>query len=334
MNSRVCARIADDIRSLPLRVERVRFLVFQSLPLMSRVTRQFISFLIIAVIFVGDSAMAQFDRPVPGPPQSRSVVMAQRGVVATSQPLAVQVGIDILKAGGTAADAAIAVNAVLGVVEPHNCGIGGDLFAIYWDAKTKKLYGLNGSGRMPYAINREIFQQKELKEIPGTGPLSWSVPGCVDAWDQLRQRFGKRPMADLLAPAIDYAEHGFPVSEIVAEGWSGGEDVLAKDEGSAAIWLRDGKSPTAGTIFKNPQLASAYRKIGVQGPAAFYTKDIAAALVKTSERVGGLITARDLADHKSDWIEPVSTNYRGYDVWELPPNGQGICALQMLNILE
>lgn len=282
------------------------------------------------------AALAQtgYDRPAGNPQQSRSPVVAKHGMVATSHPLAAQAGLDILRAGGNAIDAAIATNAMLGLVEPMSCGIGGDLFVIYWDARTQKLYGLNASGRSPYGLNREIFRQKKLDEIPDEGPLSWSVPGCVDGWDMLLKRFGNLPLAQLLKPAIDTAEEGFPVSQIIGAGWRSGETNFKSWPDSAATYLPDGRAPKVGQIFRNPRLARSYRLIAEQGRDAFYKGDIAKQIVAFSEKNGGYFSMRDFADHTSEWIDPVSTNYRRYDVWELPPNGQGIAALQMLNVLE
>jgi gamma-glutamyltranspeptidase/glutathione hydrolase len=268
------------------------------------------------------------------PKTGRSVVIARHGMVAASQPLAAQVGLDVLKAGGNAVDAAIATNAALGLMEPTSCGPGGDLFAIVWDAKTKKLYGLNASGRSPYRATRQLFADRGLDSIPETGPLSWSVPGCVDGWAALSQRFGRRPLSEVLAPAIRYAEEGFPATEVIAGHWQGGARKLARDPGSAAVFLPGGKAPRTGQVFKNPALARTYRRIADGGRDAYYRGPIAEELVKLSDKVGGLFSLKDFADHTPTWVEPVSTNYRGYDVWELPPNGQGIAALQMLNILE
>ena len=266
--------------------------------------------------------------------QSRSVVMAKHGMVATSHPLAAQAGLDMLKAGGTAADSAIAANAMLGVVEPMSCGIGGDLFVIYWDSKTKKLYGLNGSGRSPYNISRQKLLDKGLTEIPSDGPLSWSVPGCVDGWETLRAKFGNKSLAENLAAAIATAEEGFPVSEVIGGSWRSSAKHLQEWPDSAATYLINGRAPAVGEVFRNPRLATSYRKIAKDGPAAFYKGDIAAEIVSFSEKNGGYFSLPDFADHTTTWIEPVSTNYRGYDVWELPPNGQGIAVLQMLNQLE
>lgn len=277
---------------------------------------------------------AEYDRPAKNPQQSRSEVIAQHGIVATSQPLASQAGLDVLKAGGNAVDAAIAANAMLGVVEPMSCGIGGDLFVIFWDAKSKQLYGLNASGRSPYALNVGVFRELGLTQIPDEGPLSWSVPGCVDGWVELRDRFGTKPLAELLAPAIQYAEDGFPVSEIIAGNWEGTEKSFMPWPDSTATWLIDGRRPEIGEIFRNPHLAATYRLIAAEGRDAFYRGSIAQRIVAFSDANGGKFSLKDFADHTSDWVSPVSTSYRGYDVWELPPNGQGIAALEMLNILE
>jgi gamma-glutamyltranspeptidase/glutathione hydrolase len=267
--------------------------------------------------------------------QRRSATIAKHGIVATSHPLASQAGLDILKAGGNAADAAIAANAVLGVVEPMSNGIGGDLFVIYWDAKTRQLYGLNASGRSPYKLNREIFKQQNLTQIPTDGPLSWSVPGCVSGWETLRARFGSKPLAEILAPAIDAAGNGAPVPEIIAGYWRSAQSSLRATPEASAAFLIDGKrAPRVGEIMKLPQLASTLKLIASHGRDSFYKGPVAQKIVAYSESHGGYFSLPDFADHTDDWIEPVSTNYRGYDVWELPPNGQGIAALQMLNVLE
>jgi gamma-glutamyltranspeptidase/glutathione hydrolase len=274
------------------------------------------------------------DRPTKNPKATRSVVMATDGMVATSHPLAVQAGVDILKRGGNAIDAAVAVNAVLGVVEPMSCGIGGDLFAIVWDAKSGRLYGLNASGRSPYAATRDYFAKRGLKEIPETGPLSWSVPGCVDGWDQLLRRFGSKPLAEVLTPAIEYATGGFPVTEIIGGSWRSSERLLQATPDAAKTYLQNNKAPRIGERMTNRYLAQTYRLLAKDGRDAFYKGPIARQLVEFSEQVGGLFTTRDFAEHSTTWVEPVSTTYRGRQVWELPPNGQGIAVLQMLNILE
>jgi gamma-glutamyltranspeptidase / glutathione hydrolase len=280
------------------------------------------------------ASAAGYDRPAKNPTQSRSVVVAQHGIVAASSPLAAEVGLDILKRGGNAADAAIATDAMLGLVEPMSCGIGGDLFVIYWDNKTQKLYGLNASGRSPYKLNREVFKQKGLTHIPGQGLLCWSVPGCVAGWEDLRARFGAKPLAEILQPAIAYAGDGFPVTEIISNYWQHSTKGMQAWPDTLKTYLPEGHAPAEGEIFRNPNLAASYRSIAEQGPAAFYTGAIAHKIVSFSEAHGGYFSLKDLADHHSDWVEPVSTNYRGYDVWELPPNGQGIAALQMLNLIE
>ncbi|MEQ8787179.1 MAG: gamma-glutamyltransferase [Pirellulaceae bacterium] len=275
-----------------------------------------------------------YDRPSGPPHQSRSVTLARNGVVATSHPLAAQTGLDVLKRGGNAADAAVAASAMIGLVEPMSCGIGGDMFVIYWDAKTKKLYGLNACGRSPFALSRQVFQEKGLEAIPSEGPLSWSTPGCVHGWETLLTRFGTREFSELLAPAIETAEQGFPVSEVIAGSWKSAAKSLAEHPHSAATYLPDGRAPEFGEVFQNKNLAHTYRQIAQHGADAFYKGEIAKKIVAYSQEQGGYFSLRDFAEHTSDWIEPVSTNYRGYDVWELPPNGQGIAALQMLNLLE
>jgi gamma-glutamyltranspeptidase / glutathione hydrolase len=281
------------------------------------------------------------ERNTPTPYQvGRSVVMAPHGIVATSHPLAAQIGLEVLQKGGNAIDAAIATNAAMGLMEPMSCGIGGDLFAIIWDAKTQKLYGLNASGRVPFNSSREWFAKKGYKEIPLFGPLSWSVPGCVDGWDQLQKRFGTMKLERLLEPSIRYAEEGFPVSEVIAGYWRAGEKRLLQYPESTKLYLiqdsdrKHARAPTAGEVFKNPALAASYRDIAKGGRDAFYKGPIAERLVAFSEKNSGLFSKRDFDEHTSTWVDPVTTNYRGYDVWELPPPGQGIAALQMLNILE
>lgn len=266
---------------------------------------------------------------------SRSEVIGQHGMVASSQPLATQIGIDILKKGGTAVDAAIAVNAALGLMEPTGSGIGGDLFAIVWDAKTKKLYGLNASGRSPKALTLEYFTKNNITHIPPSGPLPVSVPGCVDGWFELHNKFGKLPMQDILNPSIKYAEEGFPTTELIAYYLQGTINKYMKQYPNIKeTYTVDGKLPQKGDIIKNQFLANTYKKIAKGGRDVFYKGDIARESAKFIQAQGGFLAYEDFATHHSDWIEPVSTNYRGYDVWELPPNGQGISTLQMLNIIE
>jgi gamma-glutamyltranspeptidase/glutathione hydrolase len=273
------------------------------------------------------------DRPTAEPYKAgRSVTVATNGMVATSHPLAAQIGLDVLKKGGNAVDAAIATSAAMGLMEPTSCGIGGDLFAIVWDAKTQKLYGLNASGRAPHKASIQWFKDNGHTEIPTQGPLSWSVPGCVDGWDQLRQRFGTMTFKELLEPSIRYAEDGVAVPEVIAGYWRSAERY--RDPGIRQTILVGGRAPRAGEVFKNPRLANSYRLIADHGRDAFYIGEIAKEVIALSDKVGGLFTLKDLAEHTSEWIEPVKATYRGYDVWELPPPGQGIAALQMLNILE
>ncbi len=265
---------------------------------------------------------------------TRSEVIAQHGMACTSQPLATQTAIDILKAGGSAIDAAIAADAVLGLTEPTGSGIGGDLFAIIWDAKTKKLYGLNASGRSPKSLTREMLLKKGLTSIPSLGPLPVSVPGCVDGWFELHQKFGKLTMKQILAGAINYARDGFPVSEVIAYYMGSNSRSLQQYPNFKETYMPDGKSPQKGEIFKNPRLANTLQKIVDGGRDAFYKGDIAKTIADYMKRNGGYLSYEDLATHNSEWVEPVSSNYRGYDIWELPPNSQGIAALQMLNIME
>jgi gamma-glutamyltranspeptidase/glutathione hydrolase len=265
---------------------------------------------------------------------TRSEIMAQNGMVATAQPLATQVALDVLKNGGNAIDAAIAANAMLGLVEPASCGIGGDLFAIIWDAKTQKLYGLNASGRSPKSLTAEYFQKQGKSYIPYTGPLSVSVPGCVDGWYTMHERFGKMKMEEILAPSIEYGRNGFPVTEVIAAEMMVSAVPRAKYPGFKETYMPDGRTPAKGEIFINADLANTYEKIATGGRDAFYKGDIARTIDSYMKENGGFLSYEDMEDHTSNWIDPVSTNYRGYDVWELPPNGQGIAALQMLNIME
>jgi len=265
---------------------------------------------------------------------TRSEVIAQNGMAATSQPLATQAAIDILKKGGSAVDAAIAANAVLGLVEPVSCGIGGDLFAIVWDAETKKLYGLNASGRSPQNLTLQHFKDEGLEYIPYLGPLTVSVPGCVDGWFELHEKFGILKMKDILQPAVDYGRNGFPVTEVIAYQWQVGFDSRTKFPGFKETFGKDGKALQKGEIFTNLNLAATLEKIAAGGRDVFYKGEIAEAIEIYMAQNDGFLTQKDMAKHTSDWVEPVSTNYRGYHVWELPPNGQGIAALQILNILE
>jgi gamma-glutamyltranspeptidase/glutathione hydrolase len=268
---------------------------------------------------------------------SRSEVIAPHAMAATSHPLVTQIALDVMKAGGTAVDAAIAADAALGLMEPTGSGIGGDLFAIVWNAKTKKLYGLNASGRSPQSLTFEYFKSQGLTQIPQRGPLPVSVPGCVDGWYELHDRFGKLPMKKVLEPAIRYARDGFPMTELIAYYWSRSAEVFADEKkfpNFASTYLIDGRAPRPGDIFRNPDLAHTYEKIAKGGRDAFYRGEIAKTIDEFIHANGGFLSASDLTAHKSEWVDPISTNYRGYDVWELPPNTQGVTALEILNILE
>jgi gamma-glutamyltranspeptidase/glutathione hydrolase len=265
---------------------------------------------------------------------TRSPAVGKHGMAATSQPLATLVAIETLKAGGNAIDAAIAANAVLGLTEPMSCGIGGDLFAIVWDARTKKLYGLNASGRSPRSLTLEEFKRRKLEYIPKYGPLPVSVPGCVDGWAELHARFGKLPLENVLAPAILYAREGFPVTEVIALAWRSGPTTYKEYPSFSECFLPAGRVPEHGDTFRNEALAKTLEQIADGGRDAFYKGEIARTIDSFMQEVGGFLRYEDLAEHRSEWVEPVSVNYRGYDVWELPPNGQGIAALQILQVLK
>ncbi|MCW0374122.1 gamma-glutamyltransferase [Xanthomonas sacchari] len=274
------------------------------------------------------------DRITGQPFATRSEVIAPHAMAATSQPLATQIALETMREGGSAVDAAIAANAALGLMEPTGNGVGGDLFAIVWDPKTQKLYGYNGSGRSPKALTLAEFQRRGLKEIPATGPLPVSVPGAVDGWFALHDRFGRRTMAQNLAPAIRYARDGHPVAETIAYYWDRSVPRLSQYPGFKEQFTIDGHAPRKGELWKNPNLANTLQQIADGGRDAFYKGPIARTIDAYFKANGGFLRYEDLASHHGEWVEPVSTNYRGYDVWELPPNSQGIAALQMLNILE
>jgi len=265
---------------------------------------------------------------------TRSVVYAKHGMIACAQPLAAQAGLEVLKAGGSAVDAAIAVNACLGLMEPTSNGIGGDMFAIVWDPKTKKLHGLNACGRSPLNLKAEQIPPDSDGTIPLYSPYSWSVPGTVDGWAELHAKFGKLPFARDLAPAIAFAEEGFPLSPVIASDWARGAERNRDKPGFGAVFMPGGHAPAEGEIFKNPALAKSLRLIARDGRDAYYKGAIAEEFVKYSKSVGGFFTLEDFAKHHSEWVDPVSTDYHGYTVWELPPPGQGIAALQLLNVLE
>jgi gamma-glutamyltranspeptidase/glutathione hydrolase len=290
-----------------------------------------LSFVLLAGITLQVAAQ---DRITGKPFATRSEVIAQNGMAATSHPLATQVAIDILKKGGSAVDAAIAANACLGLMEPVSNGIGGDLFAIVWDADDKKLHGLNASGRSPRSLTLDHFLENGYESIPYYGPLPVSVPGCVDGWFELHDKFGKMPMKDILKPTIDYARNGFPMAELIAYYLKRSAPRYVKYPGFKEVFMPNGRTPSKGEVFRNPMLANTLQMIADGGRDAFYKGDIARTIAAYMNEQGGFLSYDDLSSHQSEWVEPVSTNYRGYDVWELPPNGQGIAALQILNILE
>ncbi len=275
------------------------------------------------------------DRITGLPFATRSEVISRSGMAATSQPLATQVALDVLKQGGSAVDAAIAANATLGLMEPTGNGIGGDLFAIVWINSERKLYGLNASGRSPKSLTFQMLKRElgTRDTIPSLGPLPVSVPGCVDGWFELHEKFGKLPMTDVLNPAIGYARDGFPVSELIAYYWNRSSG-LKRYPGFADTFLVNGRAPRKGEIFKNPKLATTLERIAQGGRDVFYTGEMAKTIAGFMKEHGGYLSYEDLASHRSEWVEPVSIDYRGYKLWELPPNGQGIAALQILGILK
>lgn len=318
-----------------------------------RYTPLFAALLITTPLAAQTAPKDQGDRYSGAAGASRSSVIAQNGMAATSQPLATQVALDILKAGGSAVDAAIAANAALGLMEPTGNGIGGDLFAIIWDPKTQRLYGLNASGRAPMGQSLKQLQDRtkkmprSVRDSDGTiadwGSASVTIPGTVDGWFEMHGRFGKLPMRSVLAPSIRYVQQGFPVSELIAQYWKSNtagfealhkEGVIEEIDNMRRTYMPGGKAPAEGEIFKNPDLALTLIEIAEGGRDAFYKGSLAKAMDQYFKRIGAPHRYEDFAAHKSEWVEPVSTNYRGYDVWEIPPNGQGIAALQILNILE
>ena len=290
-----------------------------------------ISFVIIALLCLQSYAQ---DRITGEPFSTRSEIIAENGMVATSHPLATQVGINILKDGGNAIDAAIAANAAIGLMEPTGNGIGGDLFAIIWIEKEKKLYGLNASGRSPKNLTLDYFKKNNLTTIPAYGPLPVSVPGCVDGWFEMHEKFGKLSIKKILNPAINYAQNGFPVTELVSYYMSVADKNFHKYPNFKETYYVGESTPKKGQLFKNADLANTLKLISKKGRSGFYEGTVAKRISDFIIAQGGFLSYDDLKNHKSDWIDPVSTNYRGYDVWELPPNGQGIAALQILNMLE
>src|SRR5579862_746481 len=274
------------------------------------------------------------DRPAANVHATRSVVMGRNGMIATSQPLASAAGLRVMQEGGNAIDAALTAAAVLAVVEPSMTGIGGDLFAIVYDAKTKTLHALNASGRSAYAATPAEYAKRGQTRMPQSGVLSITVPGVVSGWAELLEKYGSVPMSRVVAPAVDYARNGYPVSEIISGQWKGSERKLAADPETAATFLPNGHPPQPGEIFSNPHLAATLEAVGKGGRDAFYNGPIARAIVAAMKKRDGLLDEKDFADHKADWVDPISTNYRGYDVYEVPPNTQGLTVLEMLNILE
>ena len=275
------------------------------------------------------SSMSARDRS-----NARSMVVTRYGIVATSHVQASVAGAQILARGGSAVDAAIAANAVLGVTEPMMNGMGGDLFAIYWDAKTGKLYGLNASGWAPRGLTIEHLQAKGATSMPLEGIDSVTVPGAVAGWHALHERFGRLMWKDLFQSAIFYAENGYPVPEIIASYWSDSAEWISKDPEGRRVYLPNGKPPAVGQVFQNHDLANALRLVAQNGAAAFYQGEIAHGILSTSQSLGGTMAADDLAEFSPEWVEPISTTYRDWTVYELPPNGQGMAALEMLNIME
>jgi gamma-glutamyltranspeptidase/glutathione hydrolase len=264
----------------------------------------------------------------------RSMVITQQGIAATSQTLASSAAAQILAKGGSAGEAAIAANAVLAVVEPMKTGIGGDLFVMYWEANTGKVVGLNASGAAPKKLSPEFLARQGIKSMPAFGIHTFTVPGAVEGWAKIHQRYGKLPWKDLFQSAIAYAEQGFPVTEAIQESWATAADRLKAHPESLRVFLPGGRVPKVGDVFRNPDIGRALRLIAEQGPSAYYKGEIAAAILKTSNKLGGTMTAEDLAGYSSEWVTPISIDYRGWKIYELPPNSQGMAALQMLNILE
>jgi gamma-glutamyltranspeptidase/glutathione hydrolase len=289
---------------------------------------------IVAVVIVSNPVAFSADRPEGRAFATRSVTYARNGLVSAAHPLAVQVGIDMLKAGGSAVDAAIAVNAALGFLEPTANGLGGDLFAIVWDPKTEKLYGLNASGRAPASLTIDKVPPEEDGTVPVYSVYSWTVPGCADGWFELHEKFGNLPMEDVLRPAAKLAREGAPVPQVIAGSWARSVPRFKDMPGFAEVFMPGGKAPAEGEVFANPALAHTLDRLAVGGRDAFYRGEIAEQIVAFSDEVGGFFSRQDFANHTTEWVEPISTTYRGVTVWELPPNPQGLAALQMLNILE
>jgi gamma-glutamyltranspeptidase / glutathione hydrolase len=290
--------------------------------------------LLALLILLPTLPTAAMDRITGAPFATRSEVFAPQAMAATSHPLATQIALEVMRAGGSAVDAAIAANAALGLMEPTGNGIGGDLFAIVWDPNTKRLHGYNGSGRSPQALSLQWFIDNGYSDVPSHGPLPVTVPGTVDGWFALHERFGRLPIGEVLAPTIRYARDGHPVHETIAYYWARSVPILSKWPGFAEQFTIDGRAPGKGEMWRNPHLASTLQQIADGGRDAFYRGDIARTIDAYFREHDGFLRFEDMAAHRGEWVDPVSVNYRGVDVWELPPNGQGIAALQMLNILE
>jgi gamma-glutamyltranspeptidase/glutathione hydrolase len=296
--------------------------------------RSYPTLALLALAVIARGVPAQQPQAPRRPVVGRSVVATRYGIVAASQPLAARAGVQILEHGGNAVDAAIGANAVMGVVEPAMNGIGGDLFAIFYEAKTGRLHGLNSGGWAPTGLTAEFLKEKGLKQMPQRGIYSVTVPGAVAGWEALRAKFGALPMRDILSPAIFYADQGFPVTEIIAGEWAGSLKMLAAEPNAARTYLIDGKAPRAGQMFRNRDLAASLRLVASQGPKGFYEGKTADAILAISREKGGTMTAADLKEFAPAWVDPISTTYRGWRVYELPPNTQGIAALMMLNLME
>jgi gamma-glutamyltranspeptidase/glutathione hydrolase len=291
-------------------------------------------FLVLSLIFVAAAMTFAADRPEGRSFATRSVTLARHGMVAAAHPLAVQIGLDVLKAGGSAVDAAIATNAALGFLEPVSCGLGGDLFAMVWDPSSEKLYGLNASGRAPASLTIDQVPADEDGTIPVYSVYSWTVPGCADGWFELHEKFGRVPMKEILGPVAAMAHEGAPVPQVIAGAWARGAERFKDSPGFAEVFMPGGAVPGEGDVFANPVLATTLGILATGGRDAFYEGEIAQEIVAFSNENGGFFTMADFANHTSEWVEPISTTYRGLSVWELPPNPQGLAALQMLNILE
>ena len=293
-----------------------------------------VTLVLVALLASGVVGQENSVRPRRVPLVGRSKIATKYGIVAASQPLAARAGVQVLEHGGNAIDAAIATNAVMALVEPYFDGIGGDLFAMVYEAKTGKLYGLNSGGWAPTGLSAALLKSKGMNQMPNKGIYTVTVPGAVAGWDALRTKFGKLPMSDLMAPAIFYAQNGFPVSEVIADTWALSTASLAAEPYAAKAFLVNGRTPKAGEVFKNPDLAGSFRLIAEHGRTGFYEGKTADAILAISKEKGGTMTAADLKEYQPEWVEPISTTYRGWTVSELPPNTQGIAALMMLNLME